>query len=680
MTSETGSGSALFDLSLLPETRTQFLVVSDTHYLLPRNAQSVEWSAVDEFPARTERALRLAGSLPHDFAVHLGDVSHEYPETGRAPEARRVATAQFAANGLRFHQAAGNMDIGDKPDPTSPANWVSPETLAEWHEMFGPSWSNFDEGDFHGIVLNTQIMNGPMPEAEAQTRWAEEDLAANLGKRILLFLHMPIYFVERDEAALGFYNSLDEPARTWLLDLIDRYRIELAFAGHTHFVALNRQGAGRMYVAPSTATSRAGLAEAFTSPAPDRGRGDLDKLGFFFVRMGHDGSRVHLIRSGRETPALNPDDPARILVTGLPRDLPHGRLGVMASHPIGHMTPGPVIWPSIVRQPMRDDWRLFACLELGARSIRAPASDLVEPVQRERLDVLRDEGVRVIAYWLWSDQIDPEQSIEAHAAAIDQAEIVLPGATVPPTAFLDHLKALRTSALPIALSTAQRGEAGAGQYHGRTRVGFLPPEIAELAQSLRAHGAGVDRVICRLSDDDLWGAVEAVRHGLDGWADVIGGVDFLFDMHSEDDARNAAVMAEAIAAVATVPGAMITIGPLVDLDRSMDVGHGLIDRVSNPRSPLHVARCLNSLLFSSPEPARLTGIGQAEGQRVIDLDSGGRAMRIVIGASSSACGTLASGKSIVYDLAGGLSAPLPASGGLPKSFQGAGGPLLIVEA
>ncbi|MBI3974278.1 MAG: metallophosphoesterase [Chloroflexi bacterium] len=153
---------AIFDRSYLPPAQCQFVVLSDTHYLLHPALQGGEWESIRQFPGRTERALRLAGALDADFVVHLGDVTHEYPETGEAVRSREGARAQFAAHGLRPYVAPGNMDIGDKPDPTSPAEWVTPQTLAAWHAAFGPSWFSFDRGGLHGVVLNSVVMNGPL--------------------------------------------------------------------------------------------------------------------------------------------------------------------------------------------------------------------------------------------------------------------------------------------------------------------------------------------------------------------------------------------------------------------------------------------------------------------------------------------------------------------------------------
>ena len=683
MSTRSKAESPIFDLSLLPPAQLQFLVVSDTHYLLPENAQAAEWASVSEFPARTERALRMAGALPVDFAVHLGDVSHEYPETGRAQAAREAALAQFRSFGLDFYQAAGNMDIGDKPDPTSPAEWVNETTLNEWHATFGPSWQSFDCGEIHGIVLNTQIMNGQLPEAAEQERWAEADLAVNAGRRLLLFLHMPIFFVDPDEQALGFYNSLDEPARGWLIGLIQRYGIDLVFAGHTHFVALNRLGASRMYVAPSTATSRAGLAEAYTVLAPDRGRSDVDKLGFYLVRLDAEGSSIHLIRSGRETPALDAEDPRKILVTRVPRELPHGRLGLFASHPLGHMTPGPVIWPSIVRQPVRDDWRPLAALELGAKVVRVPASDLTEPNERERLAVLRDEGIGIAAYWLWSDRLDLADEIVAHQNEIDDVEIVLPGETVPPIGLLDQIRRLQATDLPVTLSPALRGFQAPGQYHQRTRVGYVGGELLDLQSWLTEHKARIDRVACRLSPGESpWATIDTARSLIGG---VIGTVDFYLDFSGEDDGTNASAAAEAIVAVATVPNARLVLGPLLDLDRSMDVTHGLLDRLSNPRPPFHVARSLNTLLFSAPEALDFVTIATYAAGRRVELRQGNHAFHLLLPNDPSAPGEmlpvvgelLRDTSGIIYDLRSGESAEVEGDEIIRSVLDTSRGPLLV---
>ena len=52
----------------------------------------------------------------------------------------------------------------------------------------------------------------------------------------------------------------------------------------------------------------------------------------------------------------------------------------------------------------------------------------------------------------------------------------------------------------------------------------------------------------------------------------------------------------ALLATSLVPGAKLYVEPLVDLDRTMDVSHGLLDPLCNPHPMFHGLRCLNSVL------------------------------------------------------------------------------------
>jgi len=634
----------VFDRSFLPVAGFEFIVLSDTHYLLHPELQGGEWQSILQFPSRAERALQLAGALQADFVVHCGDVTHEYPETGEAVRSRRGAQAQFEQYGLRPYVAAGNMDIGDKPDPTSPANWVTPETLAGWEAIFGPTWFSFDEHGIHGVILNSNIIDAPLPEAETQRRWLESDLEANDGKRIFLFMHHPAFFVDPDERSFGMYNSLDRPARDWLLGLIQRHRIEMVFAGHTHFVGLNRLDSARFFIAPSTTTSRAGLPEAFTVLPDDLGRSDLPKLGFFLIRdtsttattnasgapgaPGAGGPSVQLIRTGYDTPALNPADPRRLVLTPPSANLPASRLGVVATHPLGHMTPGPVIWPSVVRQRVRDDWRLMAILELGARHVRVPESDLVDLSERSRLPVLRAEGAAVTAYWLWSPHAGLPAAAVAHRDLIDEVEVIHPGGALPVPACLEQITALRRQGVPVALSTAIRATPIPPQYHGRTRIGYRPDELLELNAWLGRHSCRVERVVCRVyATDPAWRVMQQVRALLP--LENVGAIDFVLDLPDQREETHALAIVEAMYAAAALPGSRLWLAPLIDLDRSFDTALGLLDRLSNPRPAFTAARILNTVLFAgcdsdSPETFEPQAALELGGERVLALAGSGR--------------------------------------------------------
>ncbi|HCR16604.1 MAG TPA: hypothetical protein DIU35_03895 [Candidatus Latescibacteria bacterium] len=156
----------------------------------------------------------------------------------------------------------GTRDIGDKPDPTMWTEWVTPESLGRFHDRFGRSWYSFDHQDLHCVILNSQILNGPLPEALVQQEWLENDLAALRDR--WLFMHTPLFFVEKGDPDTGFYKSINGPLLSWLTSLVRKHSVEALLAGHTHFKAFNRVGETRCYVCPSTTTSRPGFYEAFS--------------------------------------------------------------------------------------------------------------------------------------------------------------------------------------------------------------------------------------------------------------------------------------------------------------------------------------------------------------------------------------------------------------------------------
>ncbi|HEV2121412.1 MAG TPA: metallophosphoesterase, partial [Chloroflexota bacterium] len=229
----------MFERSYLPAAQLEFVVLTDTHYMVDSGDAPVEFESRRKQTARVEHALRLAAALKTPFLMHLGDLIQEHP---RSPHYRRAldeARAQLdrhlAGSGSHRYHAAGNQDIGDKPDPTMPTEPVTPDSLAAYGAVFGSSWYSFDVGGAHFAVINSSLLNASLPETVEQRQWLEGDLAAHAGARIVLFMHHPPYLFEPDEPALGHYDNLGAPDRTWLLGLIRQHRIEALFCGHSHF-------------------------------------------------------------------------------------------------------------------------------------------------------------------------------------------------------------------------------------------------------------------------------------------------------------------------------------------------------------------------------------------------------------------------------------------------------------
>ena len=591
-----------FERSFLPAARFEFVVMGDTHLILDPDPYAVEFESVRQWTRRAEWAIQLAAGLTPDFVIHLGDLTEENSAHPQQDEARRQALAQFAKYKLQPYHVAGNMDIGDKPDPTMWSAWVSPQSLAKFHALCGQSWYSFDHHDVHFVVLNSQLLNGPLPEAKVQQTWLESDLAANQGRRIFMFMHMPPFFVEEDEPDFGFYNSINQPARGWLTGLLRQYQVEYLFSGHTHFRAFHRVDATRFYVAPSTTTSRAGFYEAFSvAPPPEQGRNDVPKVGFYLIRVYDEGAAAHFIRTHGQTGPLAKAQGWRHLLCRTSRDLPQSPVGLYLRTPLAYQSAGALAWPSVLRQRVRDDHPFLSVVEGGVRHVRLPAHDLDDALQRQRLQVLRAEGVQVTATWIWSAQLDLLSAVGDRTAFFDMLELQVPGSLLPDQACLERLMACRTHfEKPTVLTPIIAMEPTAGKYHPRTRFGYHPTELPALNEHLSALGIIIDRVLCHIGPEQgPWDALQTIQEQPP--FDSIRGLDYVIGLPGLDERLQAQRVAEALFAARLQADCRLFLDPLVDLDRTNDINHGLLDRLSNPRPAYYTLQSLNTALFSRPE-------------------------------------------------------------------------------
>lgn len=586
----------MFDRTLLTEAIFEFVVIADTHYMLDPQGQQVEFQSRLKQSGRGEIAKRLAASLDAKFVMHLGDVVQEFPETPRFGRAMAEVKEQMAAAGFRAYHVAGNQDVGDKPDPTSPGLPATAESLAAFQREFGPSWYAFDSHGVHFVVANSQIMNTDLPAAEQQRLWLERELEDHHGRRIVLFVHMPPYLGDPSEPHLGHYDNIGEPDRSWLLDLVRRHRVELLLCGHVHFSFYDRIDSTRFLSVVSPSFTRPGFSHAFTSAAPpEQGRDDSGKLGFYLARVMADRTDLHFIRTEGWTARPEPlAAGARILLTRPSADSTASPIGITARHPIGHQTQVPTAWPSIVRQPIRNDIPLLACAELGVGRVRTPLSDLDDEFQSSRLAILREDGVDVVATHLWPGALDVER-LSNIADRFDELEIQIAGG-LPDAICLDVIRAAQSRlGQSITLSAVVAKQPIAGKQHPRTRMAYRPNECIELDSLLDSADIRIDRAIVQIdAGADTWTAIEELRRLPE--LKRIGAIDFCVELAANDDHGNARLCAEAILAARLLPDCRVYFDPFIDMDRTMDVNDGLLDAMCNPRPAFHVVRCLNAVL------------------------------------------------------------------------------------
>ncbi len=590
----------MFDRSLLEAATLEFVAVADTHYMLDTTGQKLEFQSRARQTARAEVALRQMQALQVPFLIHLGDVAQEYPETERYQQAMVESKAQLDKWCPVRHHVPGNQDIGDKPDPSTPGLPVTAQTLKAWEAHYGKTWFSFDDSDIHFIILNSQILNTDLPQADQQRQWLEDDLAKTNGRRTCLFLHLPLFLSSPDEPYIGNYDNVGEPDRSWLIGLIKKHNVQWMMSGHVHFPFFQRIGNARYLTSQATSFTRPGFSHLFSSPPPaDQGRDQHQLLGFHLIRVMADRFDDHLVRTSGATefPQALTEGWQRLL-TRPPRGLSEGRLGVNLRHPLSTTIEVPTAWPSAIRQPARNDLPLLACGELGVRSVRVPIADCVDPGQSARLAVLRDEGIRLAAHALSAEPTVSAELLQSIAASVDSIEIQLIG-DQPDITAIEELKSLVAGlTCPISLSTLTPRQPTPGKQHPRTRHGFLYRDLAALNSTLAKAGLKVDAVLCRINPERAADDLAAI--GAIGPLSHIGQVDAAFEFLPHTAATVAAA-ARALAANQKRSSGILFFEPLVEMDRTMDASPGLLDSQCNPQPAFHALRCVNSISSIHPQ-------------------------------------------------------------------------------
>lgn len=667
----------MFDRSFLPEATLEFVVLADTHYMFVDEDEAVEFPSRRRQTARSDRAVALINALDPSFVVHMGDKSQAYPGSDGFDEAVRAAEERLDRLEPERYQVAGNHDVGDKPDPTMPADRVTADSLRAYGERNGRSWYGWRAGGRRFLVLDSQLMNTSLPEAAEQRAWLESELrdCADEGEEVVVFTHLSPYLHDPDEPGLGHYDNVDEPARGWLLDLLREHAVDHLFAAHSHFCFRNRLGETTLQVVPSPAFTRPGFGELFAScPPPERGRDDRGKLGFYLVRVVDGDLRVHFLRTGGETSTPDPDAADRLVSRTSP-DLPGSPLGASLVHPLTHAAEVPSVFPSSIRQTVHDDYPLLSCLGAGLSVVRTSVSDAASGLVSRKLADLGGEGVTVVGTVL----TDGRESVDAGSLpeAVDDLEVATAGRVRPGDAVLDRVREWR-EAVPgsLCLSTTVPGRTVETKQHSRLRSGFDPSEVAAVDAVLDRDGTDVDRLLCAVGDADPW---ETMTGAPDPEALTrIGALDWRVATTDLDEAAARTRVARATFAAAVSPGSRLYVEPLRELDRTMDAAPGLIDRRRNPTSLFETVRCLNAVLFGEGrrwEPAPAAG-GH------LRLESEGAAVALVADGPPTAGGAdaLDGGDPAavgVVDLASGTV--VDGDGDATASREERAGPLLVVR-
>jgi predicted phosphodiesterase len=536
-----------------------------------------------------------------DFVIHLGDIVHPVPHLPTYGSASKVAQEIMGGLTSPFYLVPGNHDVGDKNNPTVPSYIINDAYIEDFHRYHGPTFQSFDHGGIHFVIINSLALNSGLNEEAKQREWLEADLDKHRGRRIHVFSHYPPYLHLPDEPSN--YDNLDQPARRWLLDLIEEHKVEAFFAGHVHQFFYKRHSETDIYNLLSTCNLRQDFANMFRVEAPEEyGRNDAAKLGYCIVDVYEDGHVARIHRSYGRT--LKEGESLRQEVkiqTQYPTECLLSPLGVQLRYPIAEITELPYMGPvdEFVRKKARNDYTAQALWETGIRTVRLPLADLADETTRRRLQELHRMGSR---YGFFTVNTPNPSLIAEHKILVDFLEVILPWETVH-DALPEASRLRETLALPVYVaniaSSVHRERTGPKFSHYMS-YGFHIDDTSKLETILPKRGA-VDGfvfevgqfdpplpTIQRISDyatANDFKALVNVRLAPEDPAD-----------YPQDHNHNANRVAETVVAGYAYPGVRVLLDTFMDHDRGYFPRAGLYDRRLNPRRAAFVLRHLNSAI------------------------------------------------------------------------------------
>ena len=127
----------------------------------------------------------------------------------------------------------------------------------------------------------------------------------------------------------------------------------------------------------------------------------------------------------------------------------------------------------------------------------------------------------------------------------------------------------------------------------RNRYGYTRNEILDLDQTCGELELKIDRVQCHYLElienvDDFAAFMKRLKN--------IAAVDFIVECKSLDDNQLTKEITRAYFMINKFTDSRLYVDPLIDMDRSMDVTHGLLDTHCNPRPQFLAMKSLMSLL------------------------------------------------------------------------------------
>jgi predicted phosphodiesterase len=574
------------------EQLATFAVIADTHVNHREDDSSSSYPCNALANARTRQVVAELNQIAPEFVMHLGDLVNPVPELPTFVEAAEHFKSLMADLQAPLHLVSGNHDVGDKQVSWMPAGMVNEENLALYEKHFGDHFYSFDTDLLHMVVINAQIINSGLAAEETQKHWLEKDLSENTHKRTFICTHYPPYVSNADEN--GNYDNIDEPGRTWLLDLIKEHSPEALFCGHVHNFWYDVYAETEMYLLPSTSFVRQDYSEMFRiEPGDQYGRNDEPKLGYFIVRVYEHGHVVENIRTYGRTlePGIELPTPQSSVLVPQTKESTIVSVGLDMRHAWAEellISPSGCI-DEFERKLARNDYPVLALWEMGFRLMRVPIEDFIDVKTRRRMEVMIGAGHLFQVYSYGLPAPDVCQLLTAHAALIERLEIIINWEKAE--SVIGDIAALaQDSRLSVYLSRVNRKDTSkfTNRYYHMVSHGFVFEEASELAAFFEAHDAAksIVGVMFNVGREQQPAQAALVAGQVSKRIERSACLYVKSTSHSSaevfvDDADNANRFAETVVAGIGVEGVAVILDTFDDIDRGYFVRTGLVDRRFN---------------------------------------------------------------------------------------------------
>ena len=578
----------------------QFAVITDSHIRLPNATEEGGYASNQLTIKRANYVVQCVNSLQPNFVVHLGDFVHPIPALSNHEETVKKAREIFSRIEAELYALPGNHDIGDKPNAWLPAPVVEANSHLIFSKQWGPLYQSFSVEPCHFICLDTPIMNSGFEREQAQREWLENelDIAKEKGLRIFVFMHYPLFICDPTEPS--HYDNIDEPARSWLLELFTQYQVEAVFSGHVHNVFVGIHENTAYYSVPSMTFVRPEYSElAVVGPGDEYGRNDTAKLGFFLVKVYTDRHEILPIRTygaGKLNAGMPQVEPYQMIgeasqMLGVTLRQGWGRRVELAADGLDEFT----------RKEAYRDGLLMALFELGVTSLRIPFADLAHEDVRQRLSDFVKLGFAFTVYSLGVPDEATLATMTAHSNLIVNWEIIFPEHTVPQISdVIHHARRAFSGQLFIAPVVPIKEDSGVGiTFQHFASHGFSSRQARKAENWLSMIGSQVDDIglTFRVSP---WDEPLATLREIDRQNKRVKLINLQLPrldegVRFEDDSKVQSFVVDAYQASRTIVNTTVFIDTFVDNDRGYYPRNGLLDRCLNPR-PAFYALKLASLV------------------------------------------------------------------------------------